>query len=356
MNYIVRILLAASLCVLAHESHAMVCVKDRPPTGGGTVTYEQGIGTTVAVPRVLPAGTVLWRSPTYTLVITCFHDRDAGAENVYFYMSPDDPDLNQLGRDVEIGIGLVGPADGSGPGDKRCSAIGGGQGGGNCKIKLDAVVPACWGTQDRGCGGTRFMVKFTLTFNFFLAKRSGPGSGQDGPLTGIRGEYPIFQLDGAQALNNVPDRNLRMIVTGLDKLHYVACASTLSIEPDTLRFGGIHSMYAERDKTAKVVPFSITARKPCTSVYALTALMKPLNGTIQPGNHVLVPNDNPSVGITLRRAEDESAVPFNQEFDLIPRTGDMVVVKKFFAQLKWLTDKPTLGPFSTGATIDVYYK
>ena len=87
--------------------------------------------------------------------------------------------------------------------------------------------------------------------------------------------------------------------------------------------------------------------------------MKPLNGTIQPGNHVLVPNDNPSVGITLRRAEDESAVPFNQEFDLIPRTGDMVVAKKFFAQLKWLTDKPNpSGPVpSTGRRrLYVYYK
>ncbi len=70
----------------------------------------------------------------------------------------------------------------------------------------------------------------------------------------------------------------------------------------------------------------------------------------------LVPGDNKSVGITVLRQEDRSIVPFNKEFQLVEHSKDQVVVKNFLAQLKWMTNAPTLGRFNATAAIDIYYK
>ncbi|EMZ54023.1 hypothetical protein VNPA120661_19690 [Pseudomonas aeruginosa] len=110
MNAFIRYMLVAMLLVLSQKSFALMCWKS---DNKQTEDYVY-IDTSIAVPSVLPKDTVLWRSPNYSISITCFQDRDWGPEQVYFYLSP--TGQGALGSDLEVGINLNGE-------DLRCSTL-----------------------------------------------------------------------------------------------------------------------------------------------------------------------------------------------------------------------------------------
>lgn len=349
MNTVVRTLLGMLLLVLAQESLALACHKDKPGFVGarGEIDGDITISETIAVPAQLAKDSVLWRSPQQEATITCWADRTpTDREQVHFWLSPLDPGLTGLGGELEVGVNVNGT-------DYRCSSSKLQHG---CGVALeDFWIEACPRSAPLGhC--EKEARTFRISYNFFISKLSPASSvAKEGSIAGVE-SYVIFQLDGKGGINNTVQRNnFRMTLRGLNQLRYVACASTLGIQPDTVRFGSISSLQAGRNKVIKELPFSITAKKDCDNAYALGAVMTPTNGTVQ-DNHVLVPKDNQSVGITLLSAEDGAVVPFNKEFSLVPHSRDKVVERKFNAQLKWLTDKPVLGPFNTGAEINVYYK
>ncbi|MHC5207668.1 MULTISPECIES: fimbrial protein [Pseudomonas] len=325
-----QLICLALLLVLAQKSYALACMKD------GTQAFDAYmIDTTIAVPNTLPQDTVLWRSDNYSISMTCWQDRAADSEDVYFYLSPRDSDLTQLGPDLEVGIHLDGT-------DLRCTQLT------RCRVKLPIQFTGCKSScKDKA-------QTFSLSFNFFLSKRSLPSAGKEGALTGVP-TYQAFQLDGVGGINSKPDSNFVMGLAGLNQLRYIACSSNLSISPKTVDFGSIASAAAQADKVIKEVPFSITALKSCNSVYGLNAQLTPVEATTV-DDYTLVPNNNTSVGINLFKQSGRSAIPFNKEFTLVERSGDQVVVNNFLAQLKWRTNTPTLGKFGATATIDVFYK
>ncbi|AZD86705.1 putative exported protein [Pseudomonas chlororaphis subsp. aureofaciens] len=331
MKRICQLLSLALLLVLTQKSYALACKKD-----GTQATDAIMINTSIAVPNSLPKDTVLWRSDNYSISMTCWQDRaGAGSEYVYFYLSPRDQGLTQLGPDLEIGIHLNGT-------DLRCTQLA------QCRVQLPIRFTGC-ATSCKDKAQT-----FPLNFNFFLSKRTPPSAGKEGPLTTVS-TYPVFQLDGAGGMNTEPNSNFVMVVAGLNQLRYISCSSALSISPKTIDFGAITSTGAQANKVIKESPFSITAIKTCNSAYGLNAVLTPVAATAADG-YTLVPSNNTSVGISLLKQPSRSAIPFNKEFTLVAPTRDQMVVNNFLAQLKWRTSKPTLGKFNATATIDVFYK
>ncbi|CAI8813497.1 fimbrial protein [Pseudomonas chlororaphis] len=333
MKRVCQLLSLALLLVLTQKSYALACKKN-----GTQATDAIMINTSIAVPNSLPKDTVLWRSDNYSISMTCWQDNGGyGAESVYFYLSPRDPGLTQLGPDLEVGIHLNGT-------DLRCTQLA------QCRVQLPIHFSGCYVT-----GGCKDKAQtFPLNFNFFVSKRSPPRPGKEGALTAVP-TYPAFQLDGVGGMNNAPDSNFVMVLIGLNKLRYVACSSVLSISPKTVDFGSITSTGAQTNKMIKEVPFSITATKSCNSAYGLNAVLTPVAATAADG-YTLVPNNNTSVGISLLKQPSRTAIPFNKEFTLVEYSPDPMVVNNFLAQLKWRTNKAILGKFNATATIDVFYK
>ncbi|HBO1709640.1 TPA: fimbrial protein [Pseudomonas aeruginosa] len=332
MKLTLQLLFLGLLLALSQKSLALTCLKNATD-----VSDQISMDTTVAVPIVLPKDTILWRSPNYSVNISCWANQFWNAEEeIYFYLSPKDPGLSMIGPDLEVGLNLDGK-------DIRCTQVD------RCRIKLPYKTLPCRSNAPGGC--PHLKTNFTLHYNFFISKRSLPGTSKEGPIAG-HDSYVIFQLDG---IGGPIADNFRMLLNGLNQLRYVACSSTLSISPKTLDFGLLQALQAATNQTIKEKPFQITASKNCNSAYGLGALLRPVNSSSTVGD-TLVPGDNKSVGITVLRQEDRSIVPFNKEFQLVEHSKDQVVVKNFLAQLKWMTNAPTLGRFNATAAIDIYYK
>ncbi|RQS09804.1 fimbrial protein [Burkholderia sp. Bp9002] len=329
-----QLLLFSLFALFAQKSYALACLKDN-----SQVTDTVTIDTSIAISNTLPKDTVLWRSPVFNISVTCWPDRFTPVgEYVYFYLSPTDRSLTQLGPDLELGIGLGGR-------DVRCSQEA------DCRVKLPIYFDKCGSVI-----GCKYNAQtFTISFTLFASKKSLPSAGKEGSLTGAQ-NYGAFQLDGVDGLNPAVNSNFRMYVNGLNKLRYIGCASTLAINPNTIDFGQIQSSSGVRTGTRIMdKTFDIVVTKSCSSFYGLNAYVKPINASVANDN-LLVPNDNPSVAISLFKQQNMSTVPLQKEFVLVPPSSDQVVVNPFVARLQWNTDRPVVGKFNAAAAIDIYYK
>lgn len=342
MRILIRLLALGALLVLSQKSHALTCTMD------GTYLADYYLETTVAISNTMPKGTVVWRSPNRIGTLKCWQEQPAGAELVYLYASPESN--LALGEDIEIGINI----DGKDYTYSNLTQVKNGIKREPTKLKLDGC---------RSFAGCKDQAKImTVSYNFFFSKRSPANTGQakEGPVSS-HSKFAVFQLDGEGGLNPTIGSNYRQYVHNLHNLRYIACSSTIALSQSTINFGSLSNVNAQRDQIARQKPFSITANKNCDSAYGLAALLKPLTDAKLDAQreHVLVPEDNKSVGITLHDMDNnERVVPFNQEFELVPHSQDRTVTRHFAARAVWLTDKAntTLGKFNAGATIDIYYK
>lgn len=343
MRTLIRLVALGALLVMSQKGHALMCTVDRNHLG------DYYLETTVAVANTMPKGTVVWRSPEQIMTLKCWQERPAPAESVYFYASPEGNDA--LGDDIEVGINIDGR-------DYTYSSMTDSKDG-----FMREPIP---GLQLDGCrniNGCEEQAKtMTVPYNFFFSKRSPANTGEakEGQIS-YHPRFAVFQLDGAGGLNPLLGSNYRLYLHNLQNLRYIACSSTIALSHATINFGGLSNVNAQRDQIAGQKPFSITASKNCDSAYGLGALLKPLTDATLDAQreHVLVPEDNKSIGITLHDMDNnERVVPFNQEFELVPHSQDRTVTRHFAARAVWLTDKANtkLGKFNAGATIDIYYK
>ncbi|OED13135.1 hypothetical protein A9Z05_23205 [Burkholderia sp. A2] len=350
MCKIYRLTFFILIALFSREGFALACLNNATSSTwngivqwAGEASMVSGITTTIAVPSTAPKNTVLWRSPEVSLKVTCWADRGASQENVYIYLSPDDPGYTNLGPDLELGVSFNGV-------DYYCDN-GMESFKGRCRKMLNWVIPSC----SKGWGCPELYYQASIRVSFIVLKRSVGGAGKEGSMSGVSGPYGAFQLDGAGGMNDQPQHNFRMNVTGLNKLRYVACDSKLSVSPNLINFGAANPNAAAVGKVIREVPFTISASKTCNSVYGLNAVMKSINAAT-PDDYRIVPNDNKSVAISIFKQANREAVPFNKEFLLVEPSGDLVSVKSFLATLKWNTNQPTLGEFKAGATFDIFYK
>lgn len=345
MRILIRLLALGALLVMSQKSFALVCQRD-----GRTFQEDYYLPTTVAISKAMPEGTIVWRSPTFTMSMTCWQvyptDHD---EFVHFYAAPRGNTV--LGPDLEMGIHVNGT-------DYRYSTMPPSEHGPRIALtffQVKGCLTTYWCQVNKEKEGTR-----TLRYNFFFVKKS-PASAEikEGQVT-YDTQFDIFQLDGKGGLNNEGGTYF-MTLKNLDQLRYIACSSTIALSNPTVNFGGINKAYAQKDQVAGEKPFSITAHKNCDSAYGLGALLKPIAGTTLDASdkHMLVPTDNKSIGITLHDPDNNmSVIPINEEFELIKHSADRTVVRKFLARATWLKEpaQVQLGKFNAGATIDIYYK
>lgn len=351
MRILIRLLALGALLVMSQKGHALACRSD---SFDGGVDAHIDLNTTVAISKSMSKGTVVWRSPETPIRVVCWMDGPANAESVHFYLSPLDPSGMDLGDDLEVGIGLTIN------GQTREFLYSANSGKVDLsKMDTGFMLPSC--NRGQGCKEPWQIVDRMLSFNFFFAKKS-PASNQPSPEGGsvtTRSTYRVFQLDGAGGLTNKAQGNYNMTVWKMDNLRYINCNSTIALSSPTINFGGINKAHAQRDHVAGEKPFSITAHKDCDSAYGLGAFLKPINGSVNKAKEMLIPDDNHSIGITLHdKDNNQSLVPFNQEFELVKHSTDRTVARNFIARATWLTDSANakLGKFNAGATIDIYYK
>lgn len=351
MKTLARLLALGALLVLSQNSHALACRMD---SFDGKVDMYVDLETTVAISKTMPQNTIVWRSPDHTVDLVCWQDGVAYAEPVHFYPSPLDGGT-WLGDDLEVGIHVYGE-------DHLYSQM-------KPHDRLDLTkydkgywLPNCdkWGV---GCRQDYQVVRKSLTFNFFFSKKSPPSKDPppaNGKVTEVT-NYRVFQLDGAGGLTNKDEGNLRVTVRNMQNLRYINCSSTIALSHPTINFGGINKANAQTGQSAGEKSFSITASKDCDSAYGLGALLTPIAGTTLDASHehMLVPTDNKSIGITLHDMDNnERLVPINEEFELVKHSTDRTVMRKFLARATWLKEaaQVQLGKFNAGATIDIYYK
>lgn len=176
MKLTIQLLFLGLLLALSQKSLALTCLKNATD-----VSDQISMDTTVAVPIALPKDTILWRSPNYSVNISCWANQFWNAEEeIYFYLSPKDPGLSMIGPDLEVGLNLDGK-------DIRCTQVD------RCRIKLPYKTLPCRSNAPGGC--PHLKTNFTLHYNFFISKRSLPGTSKEGPIAG-HDSYVIFQLDG----------------------------------------------------------------------------------------------------------------------------------------------------------------
>jgi len=304
------------------------------------------ISSTVAIPPTLPVCSVIWRSEQYSLDVKCWQDAPAHMEWVYLYLNISDPNQSQLGGQIEIGLNYKGQ-------DYLCSAPGM-QSGSYCKMALDVFFQGC--TQTQGCADKSRIIH--ADFNFFIAKKKDGKPGQEGPLPNLPPIYPAVQFNGENGVNNLPGgRNFTVALTGLSKLRYVGCSSTIDVSPRTIDFGHIGSFSAKKGATIQDRPILITAVKACNSAYGLEGSFMPVSGSLTDANKTLVPVNNKSVGIQLFNTDDGKSIEFKKEFPLAPLGNrDRYVEKNIMVRLLWNADTAVLGDFNASAKLEIYYK
>ena len=342
MKQFIKFLLISLAILLSKERFALNCTGQ-----DGSLETTATISSSIAVPPTLPIGTVIWRSPTYTIDVKCWQEvHNDWGEYVYLYLNIKDPGQLQLGGQIELGLNYDGQ-------DYLCSSPSM-QSKGYCRMKLSTFIDACapvWGCEDKA-------KPIQATFNFFIAKKKNGLPGQEGSLPNMPDPYLAVQFNGEKGVNTLPgNRNYSVYLRGLHNLRYVACSATVDITPRIIEFRPVSSFSTQQGTTIEERPIVITAVKTCGSVYGLGGSFIPVSGILADGNTTLVPANNSSVAIQLLNTDDRNPIVFNKEFLLAPvDSGSFNVKKDLTARLFWNANKAILGDFNASAKFEVYYK
>ncbi|MBD2837016.1 fimbrial protein [Pseudomonas sp. JM0905a] len=256
------------------------------------------------------------------------------ADRAYLYANP--RNIN-LGSNIEAGITYQGK-------DYLFSSLEGG--------RLNLLWESVGGCPEGDtCGWKK--ERNTLTYSIFFAKKSHPTENQEGTLT-VQPSWRAFQIEGRKGVR--PDKSYNLTLSDLRRFKYLPCASTVSISPSTIDFGPIGTTGAKAGATIEEAPFTITEERSCDAVYGVSGNLQPLNATLSSDAKILIPTDNDSVGITILDAGDQTVIPFKREFVLSPKSSFRSNSREFLARLTWMDDKPKLGRFNAGATLNIYYR
>ena len=315
-------------CLYIPNSYALICQKKNSSTINDSTTISE----VVSIQNSLPSGTILWRQPTQSINVECWVDTEGmPGEKIYFYINPSKVDL---GPDIEVGVTYQGK-------DYLNSSLAGG------KLDIGWHVNGC----TENCGWQK--ESKVMSYSIFFVKKSPAGDNKEGPISKLN-DYRAFQFDGVGGVR--PGKSYNITIKGMDKFRYLPCNSVISILPSTIHFGSINTSGAKIGSTIKEIPFTINEQRDCTAAYALGGYFEPLKATLSSNYDTLIPDDNKSVGISIINAENQKEMQFKKEFVLTPKTTSTTNSHQFTARLKWMTPTPTLGGFSAGAIVNIYYK
>lgn len=320
------LLLALLLCPL--PGFAMVCKLQ----GSGETTVRADLESTVAIAQNLAEGEVVWRSQRHDLQVECAKDgMPSVREEIHLNLNPDNL---SIGQGIRAGITL------GGIDYVRSSG----------RIATGQYLPVC--RESEGNIGACPKARFNLVFSTFIQKFGPtPPSGVASDLV----DYRMFQLGSASGVDSTADIGLDYRINNLSGLRFIACDAELQVLPQNVEFGNIGIQQVEIGKVIVRRPFSLVTSRNCASPFSLGARFRPVGGHL--AGDLLVPTGNDAVGIRLRRANDESLLPYNEPFHLADLLSDSQSASvDFNAELLWRKKAPSAGPFEAQLMIDLFYK
>ncbi|MDI3379615.1 fimbrial protein [Acinetobacter sp. V89_7] len=289
----------------------------------------------IGIVSSLPKGTKLWVGNSVTTTLRCWQESSSMSELIYLYLNPENISSSALGDQIEIGVTIGGE-------DFICDS-----GTSGCKKSIDLYLGSC----ANGSNCVLNAKNTTITFRPFIIKKSESSQNNSDTVTTLSNYHLLAFGDRRGA--NLDTSAYQFYIENLNNFKNIPCAANISISPQKIDFGHV-SVDLYKDQLIKEVPFRITLNKTCESVFAISALMNPINSTIQ--NNIIIPNDNNTIGIKIYDSSNKNQLLINNEFLLFDYSSQKTQYKNFYAQLNWLKKPYQVGSFNVGVNIDIYYK
>ncbi|WP_081069259.1 fimbrial protein [Burkholderia diffusa] len=196
-------------------------------------------------------------------------------------------------------------------------------------------------------------VKFNLTFSVNIQRYGGNDVPKSGPV------YNDWRFPSIQVA--IPHIDLTEPYTyGVYVLNpgitLMECGADVRISKNMIDFNDVSAFRAVNNAVVKQVPFEISSSRSCPGKFKVNATLKPLVSNSYTRGDFIMPLENDSIGIRIRNQGSGEIFPFNQKKELADLTSATSQTNRYVAEAVWQTDKPKLGRFEAGATLQIEYQ
>nr|WP_081005590.1 fimbrial protein [Trabulsiella odontotermitis] len=330
-------LLATSLPL---KSFALSCKEAGTNSVKQIITLDKPIVVSTAS---LTAGSLLWRSQTFTSTFKC-EDTDGfpRGEDAYLYWDPTRL-MQSIHNSLEVGVTFQ-SVDHK-PSSSAKSLVGPGT--------------TCRPDGRGGCRSPAQSQTVTVEYSVYI-KATGQQPPQNGQITD-NSQYALFQVDGVGGLNSRPNSNFRAYIAGLGNIRFISCNPQVTVVANNgtvVNFGKIPARNAVSGKIEKQVPFSVQANLTGAGQDCQGQTLMASFSTTYPTQDTttILPTTNSGFGILISPADNPTRwIPLKTPVPLGYVNGS-VMSTNFLASLKWLSATPKEGVFNASASIDVTFK
>ncbi|MFT8210730.1 MAG: hypothetical protein ACMZI0_09475 [Symbiopectobacterium sp.] len=219
------------LSVLSFQANALEC---RLGSTTGAVNDYENVGT-LKILATLPIGSRLWTSQSYTRNLACWAYKIVKPQGEMSYFYPN-PERKVIGEGIGIGIIYNGQ-------DLGIITNGG--------TSASRVATGSWINPGPFCSlPSPNPTMLNVTVQVYLEK-TGNITNNTAGVDGLK----VFQIDGEGSINNKPDSNYGLTLSGLHGIEVMQCSANITVSPDSyVDFGTIKSW---NDANAGVVAQSI---------------------------------------------------------------------------------------------------
>ncbi|WP_175912621.1 fimbrial protein [Burkholderia sp. BCC1640] len=198
-------------------------------------------------------------------------------------------------------------------------------------------------------------VTFNLVFSWNIQRwgdNNVPASGS----AFNNSRLPPIVVEVPNGPHNVTDSRQLSIYANNPGIKLTDCSADVRISKNTIDFNEVSAFRATNNVIAKQVPFEIFTSRSCAGKFKLNATLKPLVSNSHARGDFLIPTENDSIGIRIRNQGNGKIFPFDQRQELADLTSSTSQTNRYVAELVWQTDKPKLGRFEAGATLQIEYQ
>lgn len=338
------------LCAIfaSQQSFALSCRQgsnSNQVNSTGNIAENFPIGSVSFAKSDFTSGRVLWRSSTYTATFTCWDlQNHPQGEDAWLYWNPQG-DLSKINSSLSVGVTINGKDYDSINSAVAAKAIDVGRG-----TVADSYYYAYY----------RRARPLTISFTFSIYLKA-TGVAPPTTYTDI-GNARIFQVDGELGINSTPNSNYVANLTNFNNIKVIQCTPTVTISPSTINFNSIMRETSAVGKIAKTIPFTVTANVSgggCVGQQLVASFSS--NDVSTSDSTLLIPSNKPGVGVYLTTSADTGTpIVFGQTYNFtsaaITSSSVTTIPVGYIAYLKWLTNSPTVGTFSTTATVNITFK
>lgn len=341
-------LLLLSTLLASQQSFALACRQGSNAdsvSSTGSISQNFPIGSVSFAKSDFVSGRVLWRSSTYTSTFTCWDEQGhPQGEDAWLYWNPQG-DLSKVDPSLSVGVTING---------KDYDSI-------NTATGTKAIDIGAGTVADSTYYSAHGQAKpQTISFSFSIYIKA-TGVAPPTSYTDI-GNAQVFQVDGELGLNSTPNSNYDAYLTNFNNIKVIQCTPSVTISPSTIDFGDVMRETSAVGKIAKQIPFTVTADVSgggCVGQQLVASFSS--SDVSSSDSSMLIPSTKPGVGVYLTKSSDTSTpIVFGQAYDFttsaITSSSVTSIPVDYIAYLKWLTNDPSVGTFSTNATVNITFK